>query len=96
MNSFYFWAKTYFFQRYERRRKIEEENIFIRKLQIQQELQKQANNLGKTKEGEIENNIYERSQQFYKLKEELAFYVHYLKKKELMFMIGRRNQKTSF
>lgn len=61
--------------RYERRREIEEENLFLRKIQIKQELGKQVP-IGEIREIDKETNIHDRTKKFYELREKLYEYVN--------------------
>lgn len=64
--------------RAEKRRIIEEENLFLRRFQIEQELEKQVK-LGQSKEDpDASGDIYERTKKFYQLKKQLAYYVKYI------------------
>ena len=77
---------------YERRREIEEENLFLRKMQIQEELEKQ---IPKTELREIdkETTIHERTKKFYELRDQLYEHVKHFPKK-LKIKKKKKKKKT--
>ena len=82
--------------RYERRREIEEENLFLRKIQIKQELGKQVP-IGEIREIDKETNIHDRTKKFYELREKLYEYVNkFWFSMKTMEKIGKRYQKIAF
>ena len=87
----FFWNK--YIKSYERRREIEEENLFLRKMQIQEELEKQ---IPKTELREIdqETTIHERTKKFYELRDQLYEHVKFFfqKSKKLKIFLKKKER----